>query len=194
MTHYTSSALQWTQDAVGLCDRECSHTPAKRRRLEDQYGLESPDQFSPATASYTYQTSEEAAYASAHTQIVSNYHGGQQSSTFDRSFYDTASDTWQRDGIWGNQNPAPSALVEYENMAFPLKQHSESTSDQSNLILATSENRHTCGYYQSPSSSVVQCSMQTVSAPRTEAEQVCFGMASELIVLVLIYADSFKDH
>jgi hypothetical protein len=190
MTRYPSSALQWAQDAVGLYDRECSHTPAKRRRLEDQYGLESPAQFNSATASYTYQTSEEIAFASAHTQIVSNYHGRQQPTVVDRPFYDTTSDTWQLDGIWDSQNSAPSAPVGYANLAFPLQQHSESTSHDSNLIRATSENRHTCGYYQSSSSSVVRCSMQTVSAPRTEAEQVCFGMASELIVLILIYADS----
>jgi hypothetical protein len=169
-----------------LYDHNVDHTPAKRRRLANQHESESPAHFSSATALYTYQTPEKAAFTNAQIQVVSTYQAGQQSIVCGPSSYDTTSDTRQYDRLWSNLNLAPSVpMGGCEYPAFPLRQHSISISDQSNLIAARTEFAYTCGHYDPPASSAVQYSATTVPANITEAEPepVCFGMASGLIVV-----------
>jgi hypothetical protein len=163
---------------VGLYDRNFDHTPTKRRRLANQHESESPAHFSPVTALYTYQTPEKAAFTNAQIQVVSTYQAGQQSIVCGPSSYDTTTDTRQHDRLWSNLNLAPSAPRGCEYPAFPLRQHSISTSDQSNLIASTTEFAYTCGHYGPPASSAVPASIT-----EAEPEPVCFGMASGLIVV-----------
>ncbi|KAF1849354.1 uncharacterized protein K460DRAFT_305410 [Cucurbitaria berberidis CBS 394.84] len=181
MTHYTPFVSHRTQEATHAYHGEFEHSPAKRRRVENEFEQNMSAQTEVNLNPHTYNHMETSTSTCLWAYESSTYQFGQQMTVVDRSVPDAGMNGWKFETNWNAQ----SQFV----FTDAMPQADPATGTEFHAQCSTSILHHSVSipaasyeYFSEPmpTDNVSRRSSCTPSANNTEANQVCFGMITDL--------------